>query len=286
MQNERRVKMIELGKMQELEIVKKNQIGFYLNSKNGEDQDDILLQKNQVTQEIGIGDEIEVFVYNDSEDRMIATMIKPKLTIGELAYLRVLATTKIGAFLDWGLDKDLFLPFKEQKVKVKKGGTYLVGLYIDKTNRLCATMDIYNILSSESPYKENDRVYGTIYSINEELGAFVAVDNKYHGLIPNKELYGNCRCGESVEVRIKKVRADGKLELSLRREAHEEIDDDAEKILDTLRLKEGVLPLNDSSDPNIIKVELNMSKRAFKRAVGRLLKEGKIKVTESGIEIL
>jgi predicted RNA-binding protein (virulence factor B family) len=147
-------------------------------------------------------------------------------------------------------------------------------------------MNIYNLLSSESPYKENDRVPGTVYSISKELGAFVAVDNKYQGLIPNKELYGNYTEGDSVEVRIKKVRQDGKLELSLRKEAYNEIEGDAQRIIDKLKLKGGLLLLNDSSSPEKIKAELNISKAAFKRAVGRLLKEGAIKITEEGIKLL
>jgi uncharacterized protein len=227
-----------------------------------------------------------VFVYKDSEDRIIATVRKPKLTIGELSALSVVETTKIGAFLDWGLEKDLFLPFREQVGKVVKGGTYIVGLYIDNSFRLCATMNIYNLLSSEAPYKQNDRVRGTVYSISKELGAFVAVDNKYHGLIPNKELYGNINEGENIEVRIKRVGQDGKLELSLRQEAYNEIEGDAQKIMASLKSSGGTLWINDSSSPEHIKAELNMSKGAFKRAVGRLLKEGAIKITEKGIEMM
>lgn len=278
--------MIELGKVQKLEIVRKTQDGVYLNSKDSKDKNDILLTKNQVTQEIEIGNEIEVFVYKDSEDKMIATVRKPKLTIGELTFLRVAEITKFGAFLDWGLEKDLFLPFREQVGKIIKGGKYLVGLYVDSSNRLCATMNIYNLLSSDSPYKENDRVNGTIYSISKELGVFVAVDNKYQGLIPNKELYGSYNEGDCVEVRIKRIRQDGKLELSLRKEAYNEIEDDAQKIIAGLKLKGGTLQLNDSSHPDNIKAELNMSKGAFKRAVGKLLKERIIKITENGIEMI
>ena len=278
--------MIELGKMQKLEVIRKTQIGVYLNSKNVKGKDDILLPKNQVPEDIEVGDEIEVFVYRDSEDRMIATARKPKITIGELAVLRVVETTNIGAFLDWGLEKDLLLPFREQVGKVSKDGTYLVGLYIDSSNRLSATMNIYNLLSNEAPYKENDRVSGTIYSISKSLGAFVALDNKYQGLIPNKELYGNFTEGDSVEVRIKKVRQDGKLELSLRKEAYNEIEGDAKIIMDKLTSKGGILLINDSSTPERIKAELNMSKAAFKRAVGRLLKEGAIKITDKGIDLM
>lgn len=276
--------MIELGKIQNLEVVGKSQIGVYLNSRGNKDKDAILLPNNQVLHEIGIGDEVEVFVYKNSEDRMIATMKKPKLTIGELAVLRVVDTTKIGAFLDWGLEKDLFLPFREQVGKVKKGSTCLVGMYIDSNNRLCATMNIYNLLNSESPYEQNDRVKGTVYSISKNIGAFVAVDNKYQGLIPNKELYDSYAEGDIVDARVNRVRQDGKLELSLRKEAYNEIEEDAQKIMGRLKLTGGTLPINDSSTPEHIKAELSMSKAAFKRAVGRLLKEGAIEITGDGIK--
>lgn len=278
--------MIEIGKVQKLEVIRITRIGAFLNVQHLSGGEDILLPMNQVPQDIEIGDEIEVFVYKDSEDRMIATAKKPKITIGEFALLTVVDNLRIGAFLDWGLEKDLFLPFKEQTYSVEKGGSYLVGLYIDKSNRLCATMDVYKLLSSESPYKENDRVDGTIYQINEDMGAFVAVNNKYSGLIPKKEFYGEYKCGDSVEVRIKKIREDGKLELSLRKEAYIQMDDDAKKIFDRLVLNGGKLSLNDNSRPEEINAQLNMSKSAFKRAVGRLLKERKIRITEKGIEIV
>ena len=276
--------MIELGKLQVLKVIRMTSIGAYLNTKIGSNEEDILLPMNQVPRDIKIGEEVEVFVYRDSEDRIIATMKRPDLTIGEIAPLRVVDITRIGAFLDWGLERDLFLPFKEQTYHVEEDGTYLVGLYLDKSSRLCATMDIFKFLSQKSPYKANDRVNGTIYKINEDIGAFVAVDNKYDGLIPNKEFYGDYKCGDSVEVRIKKVREDGKLDLSLRKEHYNEIDDDAKKIMDRLILKGGMLRLNDNSRPEDIKAELNMSKSAFKRAVGRLFKERKILITEKGIE--
>lgn len=276
--------MIELGKIQQLKVIRKASIGAYLNTIGASSDEDILLPMNQVPRDLELEDVIEVFVYRDSEDRMIATMKKPSITIGELAPLRVVDNSKIGAFLDWGLERDLFLPFKEQTYRVEKDGTYLVGLYVDKSSRLCATMDIYKFLSQESPYKENDRVNGTIYKIKDEFGAFVAVNNQYDGLIPNKEFYGDYKCGDTVEVRIKKVREDGKLDLSLRKESYNEINDDADKIMDRLILKGGTLKLNDSSLPEDIKAELNMSKSAFKRAIGRLFKERKIIITEQGIE--
>lgn len=277
--------MIELGKVQKLQIDRHTSIGAYLKAK-GNDDKDVLLPKKEVPSEANVGDEIQVFVYKDSDDRIIATTRKPRLTLGQIGFLKVVEVTKIGAFLDWGLEKDLFLPFKEQKDKVEKGREYLVGLYIDKSDRLCATTNVSKLLSTQSPYKENDSAMGTIYSLAREIGAFVAVDNKYIGLIPNKELYGNYKRGDEVEVRITKVNQDGKLNLSLRKKAYIQMDDDAKKVLEKLISKGGKLRLNDNSSPEKIKSELNMSKSAFKRAVGRLMKDGKVKITDRGIEII
>lgn len=278
--------MIELGRMQTLEVIRKAHNGLYLNSQKGKGQNDVLLPSKQAPEGIDIGDQIEVFVYKDTEGITMATVTKPKLLLGELSVLTVVDTTKFGVFLDWGLEKDLLLPFKEQVGTVVKGGSYLVGLYLNSSERLCATMRIYDLLSAASPYKENDTVQGTVYTINQDLGAFVAIDNKYHGLILNKELYGNYAIGDNVQVRVKKVRPDGKLELSLRQEAYNEIESDAQKILERLKLSGGALQVNDNSSPEYIKAELCMSKRAFKRAAGRLLKEGAIKITDKGIEMM
>jgi predicted RNA-binding protein (virulence factor B family) len=277
--------MIEQGKMQLLEVVRKDRQGLYLKAKKAEDENYVLLPRKQGPEEIGIGEEVEVFVYQAAEERLLATVKRPKLLLGELAVLKAVDVTTYGAFLDWGLEKDLLLPVKEQTGRVVKGGSYLVGLFINSRGRLCATMKIYDQLSVKHPYKENDTVHGTIYNINKELGAFVAVDNKFHGLLLNKELYGNYAIGDQVEVRIKKVRHDSKLELSFRQEAYHEIEHDAQKILGRLRTEGGTLLLNDSSSPEQIKTELNISKRAFKRAVGRLLLEGAIKITDKGIEL-
>lgn len=276
--------MIELGKIQKLEIARLTKFGAFLNTPTGHFSEEVLLPNNQVPENADLGDEVEAFVYKDSEDRIVATLKKPMITIGELAVLRVVDSSRIGAFLDWGLDKDLLLPFKQQTYKVEKNDLVLVGLYVDKTSRLCATMDIYKLLSDTSPYKENQRVEGTIYKINPDIGAFVAVSNKYNGLIPTKELYGHYKCGDKVEVRIKKVKPDGKLELSLRKQTFNQMDDDAKVIFEKMTANGGKLRLNDDSRPEDINAQLSMSKAAFKRAVGKLLKERKIKITENGIE--
>ena len=278
--------MIELGKMQKLEVKRNTSVGMFLNTKDsGRDEEDVLLPKKEVPEGTKVGDEIEVFIYKDSQDRLISTTKMPKVALGEIAPLQVVDITKIGAFLDWGLEKDLFLPFKEQSVKLEKGREYLIGLYIDKSYRLCGTMKIRDFLRNDSPYKENDWVKGTIYSINDEFGAFVAVDNKYEGLIPKKELIGVYVEGEVVDVRVAGVKGDGKLDLSLRDKSYMEIGGDAEKVLNKTIKNGGTLLLNDYSSPKEIRKELNMSKSAFKKAVGRLLKEGKIEFVENGIKI-
>lgn len=275
--------MIELGKIQTLEVQRAKDFGVYL-GEHGDEDHSVLLPKKQVPEGTKVGDEIAVFIYKDSEDRLIATTGTPKLQVGEVAVLPVKEVAKIGAFLDMGLEKDLLLPFKEQNHKVRQGEDCLVALYIDKSRRLAATMSVYSYMSNESPYAKDDRVTGIIYEINEDLGAFVAVDNRYYGLIPKKELYGNFHEGDTVEARVVKVREDGKLDLSPREKAYMQMDTDAELVMKVIEGFDGVLPFNDKANPETIKREFNMSKNAFKRAVGRLLKEGRIRITEKTIE--
>ncbi|MEG0778777.1 MAG: S1-like domain-containing RNA-binding protein [Oscillospiraceae bacterium] len=278
--------MIELGKIQMLKVLRLTAIGAYLNTPDGADEDDILLPKNQLSPETQIGDDLSVFVYKDSEDRLIATAKTPKITLGELAVLKVAQVTKVGAFMDWGLEKDLLLPYKEQDGTVKAGDERLVKLYVDSSGRLCASMKIYEQLECKSPYKMNERVSGMIYGFNEQFGFFVAVDNKYHALFLNKELYGSFAIGDILEARVKRIRPDGKLELSVREAAPLAIEGDAQKILDMMKANNGKTKLNDDSSPEAIKKELNMSKKAFKRAVGRLMKEGAVKISDDGMEML
>ncbi|NLX61629.1 MAG: S1 RNA-binding domain-containing protein [Tissierellia bacterium] len=277
--------MIFLGEMQKLKVKRKVPFGVYLTDLEGKSGEEVLLPQREVPKGVKVGDSLEVFIYRDTEDRLIATTRRPKITLGEVGLLKVKDITKIGAFLDWGLEKDLFLPFKEQTTKLERGHKYLVGLYIDKSDRLCATMKIKDFLRSDSPYKENDWVKGTIYSIHEDIGAFVAVDNKYEGLIPKKELIGVYAPGDEVDLRVTRVREDGKLDLSLRDKSYVQMERDAEKILEKAKERGGFLPFSDHSSPEEIKKELHMSKSAFKRAVGRLLKEKKIEFVEKGIKL-
>ena len=274
--------MIELGKKQVLEVVKKVEFGVYLAEEVGS-MDKVLLPKKQVPEGAENGTQIEVFIYRDSKDRLIATTAQPKLTLGELAVLTVKEVGKIGAFLDCGLEKDLFLPFKQQTRRVRTGDNILVAMYTDKSNRLCATMNVYEYLKKESPYAKEDVVKGVIYEISKNFGAFVAVDNLYSALIPAKEFHGEYEIGDEVEARVIAVKADGKLDLSIRQKAHLQMDKDAEYVMQVIDEFDGVLPFNDKVSPEVIKREFQMSKNAFKRAVGRLYKEGKIEITENRI---
>ena len=274
--------MIELGKKQTLEVVKKVDFGVYLAEEAGS-TDKVLLPKKQVPEGTENGTKIEVFIYRDSKDRLIATTTEPKLTLGELAILTGKEVGKIGAFLDCGLEKDLFLPFKQQTRKVRTGEEVLVAMYVDKSSRLCATMNVYQYLKKESPYAKEDMVKGVIYEISKNFGAFVAVDYQYSGLIPAKEFHGEYEIGDVVEARVTAVKPDGKLDLSIRRKAHQQMDEDAEYVMQVIEEFEGVLPFNDKVSPEVIQREFKMSKNAFKRAVGRLYKEGRIEITENRI---
>ena len=279
--------MMKLGEMQELEVAKIVNIGAYLQSEDKEKTEDrVLLPIKQVPAGTKVGDKINVFVYRDSDDKIIATVKKPKITLGEIATLKVVEMSRIGAFLNWGLEKDLFLPFKEQIGDIRLNGEYMVGLYIDKSDRLCATMNLFKVLRTDSPYKVNDIVRGTVFSLKRGLGAMVAVDNKYLGLIHEGEIIKPLHPGQSVEVRVSNIKEDGKLDLSLKDAPRLQIDKDGEKIIKVLIRNKGSLPLNDDSSPEEVNKILGMSKSSFKKASGRLMKRRLIIMTKNGIEML
>ncbi len=282
--------MIELGKYQTLKVVKKTDFGLYLGEESSEAgasrEHTILLPIREVPAGSSVGDSLEVFLYRDSEDREIATTVKVPLTIGGLAVLKVKEVSKVGAFLDWGLMKDLLLPYKEQTRKVEEGDQVLVTLYLDKSKRLCATMKVYNLLSAAAPYKKNDMVTGIVYDAIDTFGVFVAVDNQYSAMLPKNELFSQVRIGDVITARVINVRDDGKLTLSLREKSHMQMDTDAEQIITRLKANGGFLPMNDSTAPQEIKEEFGISKNAFKRAIGRLYKAGTITITEDGIRLL
>ena len=273
--------MIELGKRQKLKIVKEVEFGVYL----GDEKEKVLLPKKQVPEGAKKDDELEVFIYKDSSDRPIATVRTPKLMAGETAVLSVSDVTDIGAFLDWGLEKDLFLPFKQQTAKVKPGDECLVALYIDKSSRLCATMKVYHHLQTDSPYRKNDTVTGRVYELSGNFGAFVAVDDKYSALIPKKEMYGGKKyqVGDMVTARVADVKEDGKLELAVRQKAYLQMEEDADRLMGIIDSHGGVLPFSDKADPELIRRETGMSKNEFKRALGGLYKCRRVEIGESSV---
>ena len=265
--------MIQLGEKQVLEVVRRKEFGVYV-AEAGKNEESILLPTKSVPAGCKVGDEIEVFVYRDSSDRLIATTNEPKLTMGELKVLTVKEVGKIGAFLDWGLEKDLFLPYKEMVGRIEAGDEILVSLYIDKSTRLCATMrGIYHLLSLDSPYKKDDTVTGRVYEFSDNFGTFVAVDDQYSARIPKHEDHSYLKIGDVIEAKVTAVKEDGKLDLTLREKAYLQMDKDAEKLLEIIDSYAGVLPFSEKASPEVIKRETGLSKNAFKRAVGHLYKE-------------
>lgn len=281
-----------LGEVQTLKINRFVEFGAYLvdldSTANGLSvkNNEVLLPKKQLPAQAKENDSIEVFLYKDSEDRMIATTTIPPLTVGKLCVLPVKEVASIGAFLDWGLAKDLLLPFKEQTSQVKAGDKVLVSLYIDKSNRLCATMKVYEYLKTDSPYQKDDKVEGIVYELSRDFGTFVAVDNKFSALIPKNELFTSYNPGDLVTARVISVREDGKLNLSTREKSYIQLDEDANTVLESLNNNNGFLPFNDKSDPEAVKAKFNLSKNAFKRAIGRLLKNNQITIEDDGIHLV
>ena len=279
--------MYNLGEFQKLIIKRFKNNGAYIGLKDVKNEKlDILLPKKEVLETDKVDDEIEAFVYKDNQSRFVATRKKTKISLGKLETLEVMDISKIGAFLDWGLEKELFLPFKEQTMKLEKGRKYLVALYIDKSERLCATMKIRDYLTSDSPYKEGEWVEGIVYSIHKDYGAFVAVDKKYDAMIENKDIIGVLEIGEPINFRISKVKKDGRLNLVLKNLSHVEINDNAEILFNIIKNRGGFLDLNDKSEPEKIKEICGMSKSSFKKAVGRLLKNKKIQFEGNGIKLI
>ena len=274
--------MVVLGERQGMTCYKKVDFGVYLGSN---DNERVLLPKKEVPEDFEEGDSIDVFIYKDSEDRLIATTRTPYITLNNLAVLNVKSVGKIGAFLDWGLEKDLFMPFKEMTERAEEGKSYLVYLYVDKSDRLAATMKVYKYLKTTDKYAKDDVVTGTVFEINNNIGAFVAVDNKYYGLIPKKEMHKKLKLGSQVQARVTSVRDDGKLNLSINKKIPEQMEEDAIKILEVIKEYDGELPYNDKASPEIIARDFGISKAAFKRGVGRLLKAGKIDIDEKSIKI-
>jgi len=274
--------MYNIGEFSLLTVVGKAGGGFYLKSEGVEEA--ILLPNGECIGEVNVEDNIMVFVYRDTEDRLVATMKTPLATLGELAYLKVVDVVEFGAFVHIGLQRDVFVPLKEMGSTLKKGKSYLFRLYLDKSERICASPRVYDYLTVNHEYKANDMLTGTVIRINPEVGVFVAVENEFKGMIPISEYFENYEVGQVIDVRVIRVREDKKLDLATRKLVADQMSVDAEKIYSRLIHEGGKLYYHDKSSPEAIKAEFSMSKKAFKRALGRLLKDGKIEMFEEYIE--
>ncbi len=274
--------MLRIGERQELIIVKEVNFGVYL-AESQDSGEKVLLPRKETEEGMKCGDTVDVFLYKDSSDRLIATRRRTQLVTGQTAVLKVRDVTRIGAFLDWGLEKDLLLPFHEQTAKLYPGDECLVALYVDKSSRLCATMKVYPYLKKNSPYQINDEVHGIVYEISDNFGVFVAVDDQYSALIPKREGNPGLKVGSRILARVSGVKEDGKLDLSVREKAYLQMDEDAEYVMETIEEFEGVLPFDDKARPEVILREFGLSKNAFKRAVGRLMKQGRVEIRDGKI---
>lgn len=274
---------MELGKVNRLTLVKLVDFGAYL-AEGMEDQERVLLPAKQVPQGIGQGDSLDVFLYKDSSDRLIATMARPLAMVDQFAPMKVKELTKIGAFLDWGLEKDLLLPYRQMLGRVEAGDQILARVYVDKSQRLAASMkEIYPMLRSDSPYQAGDEVRARVYEFSRDFGTFVAVDDIYSAMIPRHEDARQLRIGDQISCRVTGVKRDGKLDVSIRGKSYETIGEDAEAILRLLESYAGVLPFTEKASSEVIRRETGLSKNAFKRAVGHLYKEGRVSIEDGKI---
>ena len=292
---------VPTGRTQTLKIFRLTPYGAYVGLPDMDPDYAVLLPKKQVPEDAEAGSMITVFTYRDSEDRPVATTKKPLAEAGEFALLRVKAATKIGAFLDWGLEKDLFVPFKEQEEKLEAGREVMVYVYLDKADRLSATTRIYDHLNPapKGAFRKNDEVSAVVYRTQRDFGVFAAVLSKeealeqgrayrelYYGLVPKEMVFTKYRVGDTFSGRVIRVREDGKLDLSTRKRAFEQLDADGEMILQKAMEYGGELPFSDSASPEIVKRELGMSRNAFKRALGHLYKEHRVEILERSVRVL
>lgn len=274
---------MKIGKENELTVARIVDFGVYLTDEKG---NEVLLPSRYITEPPVVGDKMNLFVYTDSEDRPVATTEHPFAQVGEFAFLDVVAVNRIGAFLDWGLMKDLLCPFREQKVKMNVGMQYLVYLYLDDASqRVVCSAKIEKFLGNTPPeYKRGQKVKALVYR-HTELGYLCIVDNLHQGMVYESSLYAPLEIGSEVEAHVAKVRRDGKIDLVAGAAAMERSSAVAEKLLRMLEQNSGFVPLTDKSSPEAVSLALHCSKKDFKKAVGHLLKQGKIRVEDSGVSL-
>lgn len=278
---ENQSRMIQIGKINTLRALRETSVGFFL----GDDEDnDVLLPNKYVPRELQIGDSIDVFIYTDSEDRIIATTLTPKIKRNEFARLQVVSVTSVGAFLGWGLEKDLLVPYREQNRPMEVGRWYVVYLYLDhETDRLVASNRLNRFLDSAPPNLEEDQEVSLLVYESTDLGVNVIINNRYRGLVYANEIFQRIYPGDRLTGYIKQIREDNRIDVSLQKPGYENIESGAHRILSVLEQQGGFLPLHDKSNPEEIYNLLEMSKKTFKKAIGTLFRERKIVIKEDGI---
>ncbi len=275
--------MLLLGQYNTLKVLRDTQVGIFLGDGISKDND-VLLPLKYVPKNLTIGDEITVFVYLDHEERPVATTLKPFVKVNEFAHLKVNYVNKFGAFLNWGLEKDLFVPFKEQARPMEVNKRYLIYCYLDeKTNRLVATSKTNQYLSNKNITLQINQEVDLIISHITEIGINVIINEKHRGLAYADEVYDDIKPGKRLKGYIKQVREDGKIDVYLRKVGVEAIEPMSQIILNELKANKGFLRLNDLSHPEDIKTVLKMSKKVFKKAIGNLYRQKLIEIKEDGI---
>ncbi|RCR70037.1 CvfB family protein [Larkinella punicea] len=276
--------MIQIGKINTLIALRETSVGVFL----GDDEDnDILLPNKYVPESLRVDDPIDVFVYTDSEDRIIATTLTPKIQRNQFARLQVISVTSVGAFLDWGLEKDLLVPYREQSRPMEVGRWYVVYLYLDhETDRLVASSRLNRFLDSEVPNLTEGQEVSLLAWEPTDLGINVIINNRYRGLVYANEVFRQVYPGDRLTGYIKTIRDDNRIDVSLQKPGYENVEPNAQRILATLREQNGFLPLNDYSEPDAIYQTLEMSKKTFKKAIGALFRERKIAIKEDGIYLV
>ena len=276
--------MADIGKLNTLKVVREQEFGVYLDA---EPHGEILLPRSEMLERYNIGDEIEVFIYFDSEDRIIATVKKPAIMVGEFAFLKVVSVTTIGAFLDWGLLKDLFVPFNEQKQTMEEGKYYLVHAYFDeKSNRIAASSKIDKFPGGDINKYVEEQMVNLIIGTETDLGYKAIVNGADWGVLYRNEVFQKLKYGQQITGYIKKVREDGKIDLCLDKPGPQKIDSVSQAILDKLKENDGYLPLTDKTSPEIISKMFGVSKKSYKKAIGALYKRKHIILEKEGIKLI
>ena len=277
--------MIELGKYANLMVMRRTTVGIYLGDVHGEE---VLLPNKYISNKtISVGDKIEVFVYKDSEDRLIASTDKPKITVNEFAYLYVKDVNQNGAFLDWGMERDLFVPFREQGKKMEEDRSYMVFMYHDKeSDRLVASSKINKFMNNANhEFEEGDEVEIQVWDVTM-LGVSVIINGQYKGLIFHNDIFTHLSIGDKRTAYIKTVREDNQLDVALQKPGYDAVEPNAQLILELLKKSNGFLALTDKSDPNLIYQNLEMSKKLFKKAIGTLYRRKLVSLEDDGIRLI